>query len=232
MLAGLSLGNGVICLNYQRLTYYFYTQMTEQTSLWQEDANSSEFAELCCALYEREISHLVQANMSSVQGVQNRLKSLPYYVKRTAISMLDADTPLDLDIQNASWSAKQSAQMPLNGQDIEVVNKWYLSCVLTHGLVVPVANESHIVLDSIDRIDDKNSRFRTNLFGWFNISDNNDNRSVRLLKPTKRVMTAACTGHTWVNDHKANPTMPTLRELLLSCAINWRNFKQPLPIKP
>ncbi len=207
--------------------------MTEQTSLWQDESQSADFAELCSALYEREIAQLAHADIQSPQAIQGRLKSLPYYIKRTAHLMLQTQTPLDLDVQNASWSAKQAAHMPLSGQEIDAVNQWYLSHNLTYGLVVPVVEQTHIVLDSIDRIDQQNHRFRTNVHGWFYLdSDQQQEKksaeNYRLLKPTKRVMTAACTGHCWVNDHKTNPVMPSLRELLLSCAINWRNFKQPV----
>ncbi|MDG1753080.1 MAG: hypothetical protein P8I03_15690 [Thalassotalea sp.] len=205
--------------------------MTEQTSLWQDDTKTADFAELCNALYEREIMLLANSEIQSPQVFQGRLKSLPYYIKRTAHLMFQAKTPLAIDVQNASWSAKQGGQMPLKDQDIEAVNQWYLSINLTHGLVVPIVNDSFIVLDSIDRIDKDKNRFRTNVHGWFYLDkqDESENnvKTNRLLKPNKRVMTAACTGHSWLNDQKVNPHIPTLRELLLSCAINWRNFKQP-----
>ena len=206
--------------------------MTEQTSLWQNEQQSIDFAELCTALYERELGLLAKAPTSSAPALQARLKSLPYYVKRTAHLMLQTQTPLNLDVQNATWSAKQGAHMPLSDQDIESVNEWYLSAKLTHGLVVPVACDSYIALDSIDRIDNDNHRFRTNAHGWFYLLDHKlkpeTQAKIRLLKPNKRVMTAACSGHSWLNDHKTNPVIPTLRELLLSCAINWRNFKRPV----
>ena len=145
--------------------------------------------------------------------------------------MLNSQTPLELDIQNASWSAKQGLNMPLSGQDSESINTWYLSVNLHHGLVVPIANDSTILLDSIDRIDIEQQRFRTNIHGWFTLSNNEDeNANGQLLKPNKKVMTSACSCHCWLNGHRANPVIPTLRELLLSCAINWRNFKQPLAI--
>jgi hypothetical protein len=205
--------------------------MTEQTSLWQDDTKTADFAELCNALYEREIMLLANSEMQSPQVFQGRLKSLPYYIKRTAHLMFQAKTPLDIDVQNASWSAKQGGQMPLNDQDIEAVNQWYLSINLTRGLVIPIVSDSFIVLDSIDRIDKDKNRFRTNVHGWFYLDKQDETRSNvkanRLLKPNKRVMTAACTGHSWLNEQKVNPHIPTLRELLLSCAINWRNFKQP-----
>jgi len=205
--------------------------MNEQTSLWQGDDQSADFAELCNALYERELRQLSESTTSTTQAIQGRLKSLPHYIKRTAYSMLQAQTPLALDVQNASWSAKQSLQMPLSGQELASVNKWYQSINLSHGLVVPIATHSTIVLDSIDSVDTDNQRFRTNAHGWFYLSKNEKNKTnVQLLKPNKKVMTAACSGHSWLNDHRGNPTIPSLRELLLSCAINWRNFKQPLAI--
>lgn len=206
--------------------------MTEQVSFWQEQEQLPELAELCCALYERELKLLVGLDNNAFAMLQGRIKSLPYYVKRTAYLMAQTNSPLDLDVQNATWSAKQALSMPLSGQEVANVNAWYLSLNLVPGLVVPVATPTHIVLDSIDRIDDKNSRFRTNLHGWFSlIADNSgssDNENLRLLKPNKRVMTAACTGHAWLNEHKINPVIPTLREMLLSCAIDWRNFKRPI----
>lgn len=206
--------------------------MTEQGSFWQEQEQLPELAELCCALYERELKLLVGLDNNAFAMLQGRIKSLPYYVKRTAYLLAQTNSPLDLDVQNATWSAKQALSMPLSGQEIANVNAWYLSLNLVPGLVVPVATPTHIVLDSIDRIDQKNSRFRTNLHGWFSLttdnSDSSDNENLRLLKPNKRVMTAACTGHAWLNEHKINPVIPTLREMLLSCAIDWRNFKRPI----
>jgi hypothetical protein len=209
--------------------------MTEQTSLWQNEQHqqqSSDFAELCNALYERELSMLAQMSVSSPQAIQGRLRSLPHYIKRTAHLMMQTQSPLTLDVQNASWSAKQGLHIPLSHQELASVNQWYLSITLSHGLVVPIDCGTHIALDSIDRIDADKQRFRTNAHGWFNLSENiqPSGNSARLLKPNKKTMVAACTGHRWLNDHKANPVIPSLRELLLSCAINWQNFKKPLTI--
>jgi len=222
--------------------------MTEQTTLWQDEQNSSDFAELCNALYEREINALTLLDISSPQVIQGRLRSLPYYIKRTAYLMIQCQSPLDLDVQNASWSAKQATTIPLSGQEVDKVNQWYINQVLTLGLVVPIAEGTRIVLDSIDRIDEEKQRFRTNVYGWFSLTEPSLSNSLpsdqlsngtlaesaenlenkRLLKPTKRVMTAACTGHCWINNTKANPIIPSLRELILSCGINWRNFKHPI----
>ncbi|WP_448568627.1 hypothetical protein [Thalassotalea ganghwensis] len=205
--------------------------MNEQQSLWHEQQQTSpEFAELCCALYERELKLLADLKIDSAKSLQGRMKSLSYYVKRTANFMCQAQTPLTLDVQNATWSAKQASQLPLVGQEREAVNQWYRQIDLMPGLVVPIATSSHIVLDCVDRVDHEKQRFRTNSHGWYELSERaEDDIAYRLLKPNKRVMTAACAGHAWLNNHKINPVIPSLRELLLSCTINWRNFKRPLP---
>jgi hypothetical protein len=231
--------------------------MVTQSLLWQSRQQSSDFAELCNALYERELITLARNECLTLASLQGRIKSLPHYVKRTAFALLKAQTPLALDIQNASWSAKQVAMSPEISQLFaydETVTAWYKSQQLVHGLVVPIALNGHIVLDCIDRIDSEKQRFRTNVYGWFYLMDNEtvrgaSNRAknegdraseadidaesevtshkVNLLKPTKKVMSAACAGHRWKDGQKLQPMMPSLRELLLSCTINWRNFKQP-----
>lgn len=221
-----------------------------QASLWQIQQQTPEYAELCHALYEREISALAQIESNSVVSLQHRLKSLPYYINRTADLMTRVQSPLELDIQNATWSTKQAKKMPLAGQTPEQVWQWYQSFNFSTGLVVPVALSDHIVLESIDRIDTDNQRFRGNRYGWFDqarvASPAADD--VQLLKPTKRAMMAACAGHCWTPSvllskpttntalsqsqgdkvNKLQPVLPSLRELLLSCAINWQNFRKPL----
>ena len=216
--------------------------MVTQSLLWQSQQQSSDFAELCNALYERELMALARDESAALTSLQSRIKSLPHYVKRTAFALLNAQTPLELDIQNASWSAKQGTTHPSISQlssDDDIMT-WYRNQSLVLGLVVPIGLNSHIVLDSIDRIDREKQRFRTNVYGWFYLSNNSTdnkannkeggesrNNDVNLLKPTKKIMTAACAGHCWQNSRKSQPIMPSLRELLLSCTINWRNFKQP-----
>ncbi|WP_448247193.1 hypothetical protein [Thalassotalea agariperforans] len=200
-----------------------------QTSLWQAQPISAEYAELCNALYERELRILANGDFASVQAIQGKVKSLSYYINRTAHLMTQQVSPLQLDVQNASWSAKQTKKMPLAGQNPSDVWLWYTSFSIPHGLIVPILHANSIVLDSIDRIDADQQRFRTNKHGWFTearMIENTDN--FRLLKPNKKVMTAACAGHCWHSTGTARPIMPSLRELLLSCAINWRNFKQPI----
>lgn len=209
--------------------------MVTQSLLWQSQQQSSDFAELCNALYERELVKLASDEQSLLSGLQAKINSLPHYVKRTAFALLNAQSPLELDVQNASWSAKQASISPSTSQlmayDNNVIS-WYKEQALVHGLVVPIALKQKIVLDCIDRVDVKRQRFRTNVYGWFNLTDNAlkkviEPMNANLLKPTKKVMTAACAGHCWQNNQKVQPSMPSLRELLLSCTINWRNFKQP-----
>ena len=102
--------------------------MVTQSLLWQSEQQSSDFAELCNALYERELRILATNEVASVAGLQGRIKSLPHYVKSAAHALLSADTPLDLDIQNASWSAKQTVTMPSTNQLLDYqgnVIAWY-----------------------------------------------------------------------------------------------------------
>ena len=205
-----------------------------QALLWQDDIeHNDDYAKLCNALYERELNTLAQSTQSSIEGLQARLKSLPYYVKRTADHMTLSQPPLTLDVQNGSWSLKQSAKMPQLSNDMGAIAKWYQSTSLTLGLVIPIETQQGFELDSIDRIDHDNQRLRTNAHGWFGYSvaslKQDSQRSTKLVKPSKRAMMLACVGHRWINQHKVQPRRLPLRELLLSCSINWKNFKKTAP---
>jgi hypothetical protein len=212
-----------------------------QNTLWQTNKQNNDFAELCNALYEREVHLLAIAEITSIQNMQGRLKSLPHYINRTANRMVYVNelglSPLTLDVQNATWSAKQASKLSVLSQNEQDVFSWYITLInqtnkASLGLVVPILNtERHIVLDSIDRIDTEKRRIHTNVSGWFSLIDENVGHSLRLLKPTKKVMLAACAGHQWQdqkNSTKLRPIIPSLRELLISCAIDWQNFKRPL----
>ncbi|MFD2168044.1 hypothetical protein ACFSJY_17445 [Thalassotalea euphylliae] len=201
--------------------------MTEQSSLWQSQQQSSSYAELCNALYERELLLLSTLSTDNPNAIQSRLKSLPYYVQKTAHAMVNAQTPLELDSQNATWSTKQSRSMPLTGQSSDEIWQWYQSNPLSLGLVIPIKESDRIVLDCIDRIDADKKRFRTNVHGWFS-PESMASSDTQLLKPTKKVMMAGCAGHQWQGSSPSRPVLPSLRELLLSCSINWRNLKKPL----
>ncbi len=94
-----------------------------QSSLWQINTETGDFAELCNALYQREISIIAKSDYISASAVQARLQSMSYYITRTAHAMVHVisqeHSPLLLDTQNASWSAKQSTKIPLAGQHTE-----------------------------------------------------------------------------------------------------------------
>lgn len=199
--------------------------------------HSSQFSELCSALYEREINLLANTQLTSKEQIQARLKSLNYYVKRTAGSMLAVQSPLLLDLQNASWTEKQSKQLPIKEQSDADIQKWYQTNKLCLGLVVPVLikerKNSRIMIDCIDRVDEENHRFRTNYCGWFylNKMPAHQDENFTLLKPSKKVFTAACSGHQWQGNNRTQPLTLPLRELLLSCQINWRNLRLPVSLK-
>ena len=214
-----------------------------QSSFWQTHTETGDFAELCNGLYQREINLIAKGDYASVQAVQARLQSLPYYITRTAHAMTEVNSqglsPLQLDSQNASWSAKQSTKLPLSGQETEQerdkVFAWYLQEGICVGLAVPVLLFDHIIIDCIDRIDVERQRIRTNVGGWFSLVATNSvtqgkDVNKQLLKPNKKIMTSACAGHCWQRNNKQLPIIPSLRELLLSCSINWKNFKKPLAI--
>ena len=211
-----------------------------QTSLWQTYQQNNDFAEICNALYERELRALAHVEPATIQSVQGRLKSLSYYVNRTANLMTQVKeqgiSPLTLDVQNASWSAKQATKLSLSGQAEVDVFSWYLTGKLALGLVIPIFNGEYVILDCIDRVDTDNKRLRTNASGWFSLITNDksaNKQSLTLLKPNKKIMLAACAGHCWQNTAtktKLRPLTLSLRELLLSCAINWKDFKQPLAL--
>ena len=100
-----------------------------QNSLWQTHKQNNDFAEICNALYERELHLLANVEIETVQRLQGRIKSLSYYINRTANLMTQVneqgDSPLTLDVQNASWSAKQAARLPIKSQTEQEI----LSCI-------------------------------------------------------------------------------------------------------
>jgi hypothetical protein len=213
-----------------------------QNTLWQTNKQNNDFAELCNALYEREMSLLANADFTSIENMQGRLKSLSHYINRTANLMVSVNelglSPLTLDVQNATWSANQASKMSVLAQNEQDVFLWYLRLIsqknaVSLGLVIPILQVDHIVLDSIDRVDTEKKRIHTNFSGWFSLIEVNVYHPLRLLKPTKKVMLAACAGHQWqgrIKATKLRPIIPSLRALLISCAIDWQNFKRPLAL--
>jgi hypothetical protein len=149
---------------------------------------------------------------------------------------LQHQSPLQVDVHNASWQAKQAAKCMANNYVSQKTQQWFSNntqigcCVAVH---VTELGCEHIELDSIDRIELSSHRVHTNKFGWFNIdgefAEDNfrqvDTLSLRLLKPTKAIFTAACCGHKWDHKGKGQQRALSLRELLLSLSINWKTFR-------
>lgn len=205
-----------------------------------------QFSELCNALYEQELQRLANTKDMDMERLQRNIASLTYHVHNAATVLLKVDSPLTLDIHNGSWSASQSARVPLANQSLEQVHKWYQKYA-AYGMPVPVALSSqtlsYIELDAIDTIDSDNQKLRLNKNGWFGFNGDNLNpgkdqkptsvteiRDRHLLKPGKRVLTAACCGHRWTPIGKTLQRTPSLREMLLSACINWEKPQSPVRI--
>lgn len=215
------------------------TRDNQQADIFQPIAQHGDFAELCAALYERELNQLAHVDEMPVAALQRRLASLPYYIQRAAHGCLRAaaDSPLALDVQNASWQGKQASQCPESSGTTKAQHDWF-SKHAALGLVVPVRYHTPelktIFLDSIDRVDAKHNRLHLNYRGWFTFSgeggEQDERATEHLLKPNKRIMTAACCGHQWNHKGRINPRTLTLRELLLVATLDWNKFQAALSI--
>ncbi len=203
----------------------------QQTDIFDAPKRQGEFSELCNALYERELHTLAQSKTNNINLLQRRIGGLSHHIKRTAERLLALTSPLTLDIHNGSWQAKQTSQCP--GDDTNTELAAWLQQYLRPGLVLPVKvsnGMTQIELDSVDRIDLENSRVHLNKHGWFNLEGDALDliptalRAKHLLKPNKRIFTAACCGHCWTPKGKSLARALSLRELLLSTELNWKHF--------
>lgn len=204
-----------------------------QVDIFSNDAQQQQYAELCNALYERELKTLSKQDVTSINLLQRRLSGLSHHIKRAAEHLLLKPTPLNVDLHNASWQARQAARCMASGADPKRTADWFYKHA-RFGLPVPVFETDmglqHIELDSIDRIDNQTQRIHLNKHGWFYFSgeqvnaDVNAIRHKRLLQPGKATLTAACCGHRWSHKGKAGPRALSLRELLLSSTINWKTY--------
>lgn len=229
----------------------------KQQELWRGLKNSLLYAELCNALYEREIPRLSEEGLTDLHR-KKWLKSLPFYVRKTAQSIVDAEVPYQFDSQNGSWFDGQALKSPHISQKPEEISKFYGKLNQILALVVPVYTMENgfekVYLDTIDQIDNDKQAVHTNVNGWFSISgeplqtdesqsslvqpyDNISakNRCIhfhqKLLKPTKQALKAACCGHQWLNNKRRDPRLLSLREMLLVAKVNWKNALQPLAVK-
>lgn len=201
----------------------------QQPSLWQQRNSSQLFAELCNALYERELARLARQSILDIVALQKRIASLPYYIKRAAEQIAELYPPMDLDSQNGSWLAPQSAKSFSEKHQPQKTKEFYLTHA-KRALVVPVLFSHYgveqILLDTIDDIDLVNAQIHCNEHGWFSMSGESRADSKLLLKPTKATMVAACCGHQWTNQKRSHARPLSLREMLLACQINWNKLSQ------
>lgn len=212
-------------------------ESTPQSDIFAELSEQRLFADVCNALYERELLSLATQGAGQSSLLKRRLGGLSHHVKRAAEYLVSNPTPLDVDSHNGSWQFKQSTKSPAKVNSPEETYSWFNQKV-TVGLPVCVRvkelDHEHLELDCVDKIDRENQALHLNRFGWFAfngkyIDDNplnvtSDYSDTNLLKPCKRTMVAACSGHCWNHKGKLSPRALTLRELLLSTLINWKTF--------
>jgi hypothetical protein len=209
---------------------------SQQVDIFSDDQQQLHYAELCNALYERELASLSQQKLNDIDLLQRKIAGLRHHIKRAAYSLLQHQSPLQVDVHNASWQAKQAAKCMANNFVAQKTQQWFsnniqIGCSIA--VHVEQLGSEHIELDSIDRIDLSSHRLHTNKFGWFNIDGEFSEDlytkigvlSLRLLKPSKAILTAACCGHKWDHKGKGQQRALSLRELLLSLSINWKTFR-------
>ena len=198
-----------------------------------------QFAEICTALYERELIALSVSTLGNASLLKRRMGGLPHHVRSVARYMVAVQnsgnlSPLDIDTHNGSWFAKQASTCPGVKHDNEKCAQWYERHA-DYGLVVPVLISSiegfTIELDSIDIIDEETQRLHLNKYGWFTkagkfIEAGDDKPFQRhLLKPSKAIMVSASCGHCWTHKSRTFPRALSIREMRLSTQINWKDYK-------
>ncbi|HET8817534.1 MAG TPA: hypothetical protein VFM61_08820 [Pseudidiomarina sp.] len=206
------------------------TTMMSQGDIFQPLTKQGGFAELCTALYERELLVLSQLNVASTVSLQRRLKSVPYYVQQAARGMLEQSFPLELDQQNASWQAPQKARLNFTEAQRKKLQTWLIKQARL-GVVTVVYDfnqtQQRVVLDSIDRIDAAKRRVHLNQYGWFDYDgksleiDDAGYLNWQLARPDAQSLTPALCGHQWNHKGKTEPRTLSLREVLLATTLKW-----------
>ncbi len=213
-------------------------QQPDQTNIFNLAEQFPNVAELCNALYERELLSLATSNIKDPILLKRKLSGLSYHIKNAAEFLINEPTPIDVDVHNGTWKSKQAGKCPAaklvaNDDEITKASHWFKQHHY-HGAVICVyinnyGNE-HIELDSIDMYTNPVSKLHTNKHGWFALNGGSLEKlkthvTHRLVKPNKAILSAACSGHTWNTKGKSTPRALSLRELLLSTNINWKTFR-------
>lgn len=213
-------------------------QQPNQTNIFNLAEQFPNVAELCNALYERELLSLATSNISDPSLLKRKLSGLTYHIKNAAEFLINEPTPIEVDVHNGTWKSKQTGKCPAaklvaSSEELKKTEAWFNQHHY-HGAVVCIyindyGNE-HIELDSIDMFVSPTTKLHTNKNGWFSLDglslEESKNHVTRhLVKPSKAILSAACSGHSWNTKGKASPRALSLRELLLSTSINWKTFK-------
>lgn len=209
------------------------TPSQQQVDIFSSDQGQLEYAELCNALYERELLSLSQRNLANSSLLKRRLAGLSHHVKRAAEQLLTNPSPIKVDVHNGSWQSKQAGKCVADKISPEKNRSWFHQNAKM-GIPVPVyameLGVEKLQLDSIDKIEHKSQELHLNKHGWFSFdgesleTKQSHYAAKRLLLPNKATMSAACSGHTWNHKGKAQTRTLSLRELLLSTTINWKKF--------
>lgn len=210
------------------------TNHQQQVDIFASDQRQRHFAELCNALYERELHSLSKKAPNNIRLLQRRLAGLSYHIKNAAEYLLAHDFPIDVDVHNGSWQAKQAAKCVVSKYNSEKSVSWFESHARM-GLPSPICISDMgiqtVELDSVDRIDKDTHQLHFNKHGWFGFDGKylgeyeHAMQNKTLLIPNKVNITAACCGHSWNHKGKTMPRALSLRELLLSTTINWKTYK-------
>lgn len=208
-----------------------------QTDIFTQISEQPLFADVCNALYERELMTLAMQGPGQLSLMKRKLGGLSHHVKRAAEYLVTNPTPLKVDAHNGAWQAKQAAKSPALAIEHQDVHDWFAqkaSIGLPVCVVVTNLDHQHLELDCVDRIQDENQTLHLNRFGWFSYdgayvddstsADAVEATELRLVLPNKKTMAAACSGHCWNHKGKLSPRTLTLRELLLSTLIDWKTF--------
>ena len=102
---------------------------SQQLDIFSDDQHKRHYAELCNALYERELASLSQQKFSNASLLQRKIAGLRHLIKRAAYNLLQHTSPLQVDIHNASWQAKQAAKCMANNFVPEKTQAWFCNNV-------------------------------------------------------------------------------------------------------
>ncbi len=206
-----------------------------QSSIFHGSEKQLEFAELCNSLYESCLLDIAKQDDLDPLKFKRRLAGLSHHIKSAALKLLTSDNPLTVDIHNGTWQHKQNRKCQAISYQDDAMVAWYQKYAC-YGLPVPVyvqdKDQQYIELDSIDILDLPKNKIHLNKHGWMVLETSQEVPATLpaavLQKPSKPIMVAASCGHRWNYKGPTHPRRLSLRELLLSTTISWKNFRFPI----